>query len=460
MVLKKCSFEPNCELDCALWFNATAAEVACSPSCWYVYVCDNKKTARRKKDCNMHDTIIHEENPATSGNIITINEQEVRGYLNTVVKETIEETLNGLLDAEADDLCNAAKYERSPERESTRAGHYTRSLHVAAGKLKLRVPRLRNVPFESAIIERYRRREASVEEALIEMYIAGVSVRRVEDVTQALWGTRVSPQTVSNLNKKIYGRIDEWRIRKLENSYSYVYLDGIWLKRSWGGEVKNVSVLVALGVNSEGYREIIGIEEGAKEDKTSWSKFLRGLKERGLKGVKLVVSDKSIGLVESIPDFYPEAMWQRCAVHFYRDVMGAVPKHKIAEVMRLVKTLHTQESADSARKKAAQVVETLKAMKLHQAAKIVADGAEETFSYYAFPPQHWLHIRTNNLLERLNKEIRRRTRVIGSFPDAESAIMLISARLRHMMTGKWGEVRYMNMDLLRGREAVEETIVA
>ena len=190
----------------------------------------------------MHDTIIHEENPATSGNIITINEQEVRGYLNTVVKETIEETLNGLLDAEADDLCNAAKYERSPERESTRAGHYTRSLHATAGKLKLRVPRLRNVPFESAIIERYRRREASVEEALIEMYIAGVSVRRVEDVTQALWGTRVSPQTVSNLNKKIYGRIDEWRIRKLENSYSYVYLDGIWLKRSWGGEVKNVSV--------------------------------------------------------------------------------------------------------------------------------------------------------------------------------------------------------------------------
>jgi len=128
--------------------------------------------------------------------------------------------------------------------------------------------------------------------------------------------------------------------------------------------------------------------------------------------------------------------------------------------MRLVKTLHTQESADSARKKVAQVVETLKAMKLHQAAKIVAEGAEETFCYYTFPPQHWLHIRTNNLLERLNKEIRRRTRVIGSFPDAESAIMLISARLRHMMTGKWGEVRYMNMDLLRGREAVEETIVA
>ena len=114
------------------------------------------------------------------------------------------------------------------------------------------------------------------------MYIAGVSVRRVEDVTQALWGTRVSPQTVSNLNKKIYGRIDEWRTRKLEDSYPYIYLDGIWLKRSWGGEVKNVSVLVALGVNSEGYREIIGIEEGAKEDKASWSKFLKGPIQRSV----------------------------------------------------------------------------------------------------------------------------------------------------------------------------------
>ena len=197
----------------------------------------------------MHDTIIHEENPAVNGKIITINENEVKGYLDSVVKGTVEETLNGLLDAEADDLCNALKYERSPERQSTRAGHYTRTLHARAGELKLKVPRLRNVPFESAIIDRYRRRESSVEEALIEMYIAGVSVRRVEDITQALWGARVSPQTVSNLNKKIYGRIDEWRIRKLSDSYPYVYLDGIWLKRSWGGEVKNVSVLVALGVN-------------------------------------------------------------------------------------------------------------------------------------------------------------------------------------------------------------------
>lgn len=408
----------------------------------------------------MEDSTFTGKNLHRDGKIITINEGEVKGYLNAVVKETVEETLNGLLDAEADELCRASKYERSKERQSTRAGHYTRTLHATAGELKLKMPRLRSIPFETAIIERYKRREASVEESLIEMYIAGVSVRRVEDITQALWGTRVSPQTVSNLNKKIYGRIDEWRTRKLEDEYPYVYLDGIWLKRSWGGEVKNVSVLVALGVNKLGYREIIGIAEGAKEDKASWSGFLRSLKERGLTGVKLIISDKSLGLVESIPDFYPESKWQRCAVHFYRDIMKSVPKHKVSEVMRLVKTMHAQEGIKSALQKAAQVVQKLQEMKLSKAAKIVDSGADETFSYYSFPPQHWQHIRTNNLLERLNKEIRRRTRVVGSFPDAESAIMLIAARLRHIMGSKWGAVRYMNMALLAENEAESETEVA
>lgn len=200
------------------------------------------------------------------------------------------------------------------------------------------------MPFETAIIERYKHREASVEESLIKMYLAGVSVRRVEDITQALWGTRVSPQTVSsNLNQKIYGKIEEWRNRPLRGAYPYVCLEGIWLKRSWGGKVKNISVLVALGVNEYGDREIIGVLEEAKKDKASWPSFLRELKERGLTGV-LFISDKSLGLVESIPDFYPEAAWQRYAVHFYRDIMKAVPNTKIEDVMRLAKTIHSEES--------------------------------------------------------------------------------------------------------------------
>jgi putative transposase len=229
------------------------------------------------------------------------------------------ETLNALLEAEADRLCNAQRYERSEARRDTRAGHYERKLQTKAGEVRLKVPKLRAQTFETAIIERYRRRESSVEEALIEMYLAGVSVRRVEDITEALWGTRVSPSTVSDLNKKIYATIEAWRNRPIAGEHPYVYLDGIVLKRSWAGEVRNVSLLVAIGVNGEGYREILGICEGAKEDKTGWGAFLRHLKERGLAGVRLIISDACLGLSESAAEVFPEATWQRCIVHRPRD---------------------------------------------------------------------------------------------------------------------------------------------
>ena len=201
---------------------------------------------------------------------LRIDAQRVDQHLGELVRQSVEQTLNGLLEAEADQLCGAQRYERSVERLDTRAGHYERQLGTKAGEVTLKVPRLRSLPFETQIIERYRRRESSVEEALIEMYLAGVSVRRVEDITEALWGTRVSPSTVSELNQKIYGQIEAWRNRPLEGRHAYVFLDGIWLKRSWGGEVKNIAVLVAVGVREDGHREILGVCEGMKEDKESW----------------------------------------------------------------------------------------------------------------------------------------------------------------------------------------------
>jgi transposase-like protein len=226
-----------------------------------------------------------EPTPSPLNNVITIDDDRIKNHLDRVVRGSVEETLNALLDAEADRLCNAQRYERSAARRDTRAGHYERNLQTKAGEVRLKVPKLRQQTFETAIIERYRRRESSVEEALIEMYLAGVSVRRVEDITEALWGTRVSPSTVSDLNRKIYGTIEAWRDRPIEGEHPYVYLDGIVLKRSWAGEVRNVSLLVAIAVNGEGYREILGICEGAKEDKAGWSAFLKHLKERGLRGV-------------------------------------------------------------------------------------------------------------------------------------------------------------------------------
>ena len=384
----------------------------------------------------------------SNGKLIQIDEAQVRGHLDEVVRGTVEETLNGLLDAEADRIANAKRYERSDVRADTRAGYYKRKLHTKAGEVELKVPKLRTLPLESAIIERYRRRESSVEEALVEMYLAGVSVRRVEDITEALWGTRVSPSTVSQLNKKIYGRIDEWRNRPITQEYVYLYLDGIVLKRTWGGSVKNVSVLVAVGVSKDGYREVLGVVEGGKEDKEGWSNFLRQLKDRGLKQAKLIISDKCFGLVDSATEHYPDAEWQRCTVHFYRNVFSHVPNNKVKEVAAMLKAIHAQESLSEARKKAASVVANLAEMKLGKASELVLGGIEETFSYYAFPREHWRRIRTNNPLERLMREIRRRTRVVGNFPDGESALMLVGARLRHIQGTLWGSKRYLDMSHL------------
>jgi len=389
------------------------------------------------------------EDDKAMGEVIRIDEAMVRDHLGEMVRGTVEETLNAMLDAEADQLCGAARYERTEARKDTRAGSYERKLHTKAGEVNLKVPKLRHSTFETAIIERYRRRESSVEEALMEMYLAGVSVRRVEDITEALWGTKVSPSTVSNLNKKIYAKIEAWRNAPIEGSHPYVYLDGIVMKRSWAGEVRNVSLLVAIGVTSEGYREVLGICEGAKEDKSGWSAFLRHLVDRGLSGVELIVSDACRGLVESVGDFLPDARWQRCTVHFYRNVFSHVPKAKVREVAHMLKAIHAQESREAASEKAQAVVANLRAMRLNKAADLVEEKIHETLSYYSFPDSHWRKIRTNNPLERLMKEIRRRTKVVGAFPDGQSCLNLAAARLRHVAGTQWSTRKYINMEPLR-----------
>ena len=380
--------------------------------------------------------------------VIRIDESEIRGHLDEMVRGTVEETLNAMLDAEADEMCKAQRYEHSPDRVDTRAGSYTRKLHTKAGEVEVKVPKLRKQTFETAIIERYRRRDISIEEAIVQMYLAGVSVRRVEDITEALWGTRVSSGTVSNLNKKVYKHIERWLKQKIEGEFAYVYLDGIVLKRSWGGEVKNVSILAAIGVDQDGHRRILGVCEGHKEDKAGWLGFLKSLKKRGLKGVRLIISDACLGLVESVAEIFPEADWQRCVVHWYRNVFSHVPRGKVREVAAMLKAMHAQENREAAEVKCKDVVKKLKAMKLRAAAELVEQSAHETFAYYAYPPQHWLKIKTNNPMERLLKEARRRTKVVGAFPDGQSALMLVAARLRHVSSTAWGTRKYMNMQLL------------
>ena len=380
--------------------------------------------------------------------IIHLNEEEVKSQLGEMVRQSVEDTLNAMLDAEADEITQAHKYERTEQRADTRAGHYNRKLATKAGEVTLRMPKLRTLPFETAIIERYRRREESVEEALIEMYLAGVSVRRVEDISEALWGAKVSPGTISNLNQKAYVQIEEWRNRKLSVEYPYVYLDGIYLKKNWGGTIENIAILVALGVNSAGNREIIGAAEGSKEDRESWMKFLRSLKDRGLSGVRLMVGDKCIGLVEAIREVFPAADYQRCIVHFMRNVFSDVPNSRGKEIGAKLKAIFAQEDLEASRKKALEVAQFLRENKMKSAADTLEKGIDEALTYTKYPHEHWLRIRSNNGIERINREIRRRTNSVGCFPDGNSALMLVCARLRFVSASDWGVKTYLNMERL------------
>ena len=389
--------------------------------------------------------------------IIQLNQAEIKSQLGDLVRQSVEDTLNAMLDAEADQITQAHKYERTEKRLDTRAGHYNRKLATKAGEVTLRVPKLRTLPFDAAIIERYKRREESVEEALIEMYLAGVSVRRVEDISEALWGAKVSPGTISNLNQKAYVQIEEWRNRKLEVEYPYVYLDGIYLKKNWGGTIENIAILVALGVNSAGNREIIGAAEGGKEDKESWLKFLRSLKARGLSGTRVMVGDKCLGLVEAIREVVPDTEYQRCIVHFMRNVFCNVPRTRGKEISAKLKAIFAQEDREACLRKAEEVAQFLRDNKMKTAASTLESGIQEALTYTNYPHEHWLKIRSNNGIERINREIRRRTNAVGAFPDGNSALMLVCARLRFVSASEWGVKTYLNMERLyeleREREA-------
>jgi len=380
--------------------------------------------------------------------IVTFDEGAIKNELKELVRKTVEDTINALLEEEADVLVGAERYERTADREAYRAGHYDRKLTTTSGVVKVEMPKLKGARFTTAIIERYKRREISVEEAIVEMYLAGVSTRRIEDVGEILWGASVSAGTVSNLNEKAFAGIEQWRSRVLSHQYRYVYIDGIYLKRSWGGSFENVAVMIAIGVNDEGYREVIGCAEGFTESKECWAEFLSWLKSRGLRGVKMFTGDKDSGMVGALAEVFPDAKYQRCTVHFYRNVLAKVPKSKRSQVAAMLKAIHAQESREASDEKAMAVAERLEAMKLAEAAKVLRCGIAETLTYTVFPMEHWKKIRTNNAIERLNREIRRRTRVVGTFPDGKSALMLVTARLKYVADSEWGSRRYLDVSLL------------
>ena len=385
-----------------------------------------------------------------SQQILQVDQAMLETTLDRMVRKSVEETLNAMLDAEADEITGAARYERSGERKAYRAGHYERDLTVKAGKMSLKVPKLKGAVFESAVIERYRRREESVEEALIDMYLAGVSTRQVDDVSQLLWGDRMPSQTLSDKLKKVYADIDEWRGRPLEQDYPYLFMDGVWHKRCWGGSVENVSILVAVGVGMDGRREVLSVAEGMKEDSESWREFIKGMLARGLKGVRLVTGDRCAGLVAAVNELLPGARYQRCMVHFERTILAKVNPKNRDWAADALKAIFSMESRDKALEKAESVAKDMEARKLREAAKCLREGIGETTTYLLddYPREHRRRIRTNNMIERLNREIRRRTRVVGSFPDGRSALMLICARVRYVTSSEWSTRRYLDMSRL------------
>ncbi|WP_394894446.1 IS256 family transposase [Bifidobacterium longum] len=338
-----------------------------------------------------------------SNQILQVDENMLETKLDRLVSRKVEELLNAMLDAEADEITGAARYERASGRRAYRAGHYERNLTVKAGTMTLRVPKLKGAVFESAVIERYRRREQSVEESLIDMYLAGVSTRQVDDISRLLWGERMPSQTLSDKLKRVYEDIDQWRNRPLAaHSYPYLFVDGVWHKRTWGGSVENVSVLVAIGVDDTGRREVVGVAEGMKEDKASWEQFVRSMIERGLRGVRLVVGDRCAGLVSTVNSMLPDARYQRCMVHFMRNVLSKVSHRHAAWAASALKAVFAMESWQAALEKAEQVATEMESKGLKAAASCLREGVSETTTYLLddYPVEHRRRIRTNNMKDR------------------------------------------------------------
>ena len=273
----------------------------------------------------------------------------------------------------------------------------------------------------------------------MEMYLAGVSTRRVDDISQLLWGERMPSQTLSDKLKRVYGEIDKWRTRPLEGAWPYVFVDGVCHKRSWGGHVENVSVLVAIGVDADGHREVIAVDEGMREDAASWEQFFRGMIERGLKGVRLVVGDRCAGLVSTVNSMLPKARYQRCMVHFMRNVLSKTPPSHRDWASAALKAVFAQESRETALAKAETVAAEMESRKLRSAANCLREGIGETTTYLLgeFPVNHRTKLRTNNMIERLNRESRRRTRVVGGFPDSNSALMLVCVCFCKLASTVW-----------------------
>jgi putative transposase len=361
------------------------------------------------------------------------------------LKAMLVQMVELLMSAEVDAICGARYGERSDQRGNQRNGYRERPWDTRVGTIGLKIPKLRRGSyFPGWLLEPRRRAEKALTSVVAEAYLLGVSTRKVEDLAEALGIERLSKSQVSEMAKELDGVVKSFRERPLKGPYRYVWLDAIEVKCREEGRIVNVACLVGVGVNDDGRREVLGLDVVSTEDGAGWLAFLRSLRARGLKGVQVAISDAHPGLKDAIAAVLRGATWQRCRTHFVRNLLIKVPKAAHGIVATFVRTIFAQPDADSVRLQRGRVVEQLQA-RFRDAMKMLAE-AEELLSFTAFPKAHWRQIWSNNPQERLNREIRRRTDVVGIFPNRPSIVRLVGAILCEQ-NDDWAVVRrYMTID--------------
>jgi putative transposase len=373
------------------------------------------------------------------------------------VAKLLESVLNQILKAQVTEQLGAEPYERTEDRKGYRNGDYPRQLTTRVGTLTLRVPRIRGGKFSTELFARYQRSEQALVLALMEMVVSGVSTRKVAQITEELCGREFSKSTVSDLCKKLDPIVSAWSKRPLEAAHPFVFVDAMVIKVREEGRVRSRGVLIAIGVNAEGYREVLGLMLGDSESEESWSAFFRSLKDRGLHGVDVVVSDHHSGLIRAIRRHFQGVTWQRCQTHFMRNILDAAPKSLQEELYRRIRAILEAPDPDTARLLLHQVLKDYET-RAPRAMEVLETGFDDATAVLALPERYRRRLRTTNGVERLIEEIRRRERVIRIFPNRESAFRLLGALLMEI-DEKWTSGRkYLDMtEYLKWRETVSRS---
>ncbi len=363
------------------------------------------------------------------------------------VREGVKAVLEEVLEEEMTEHLEAGYRELTPTRRGERNGHYTRNLLTPAGKIeRLEVPRDREGEFVTEVFERYKRMTGDVEEAVLEMYLSGISVRKIAGVTEALSRAKLGKDAVSRIARRLEEQQRAWRERSLkEKAYPYLYLDATYLKVRWGASVTSMALLACVGVDEEGFREVLAVEVAGTEKAAAYASLLRGLLDRGLKGVCLVADDHE-GIKTAVSGELPGARWQRCVVHFERNVLAHVPASSMAEVAEDLKAIFKVRREKTALALSEEFVE-LHGKRFPKAVSVFEAGIGDALTYLSFPGSHHARLRTTNMLERLFKEVKRRTRVVGVFPNETSASTL-ATEIALRSSEEWALKRYLTMDTL------------